>query len=99
MVTVIPAASTVQGVARTSREGDRDDQPVRAGRSITLRNGACLYRSQNVATTNTTTVDHAPPHRYPLADMARRRATARSAEPSASRFGVDPVSWTPDGYA
>jgi len=31
----------VDGVARTSRDGDRDDQPVAAGRSITLRNGAC----------------------------------------------------------
>src|SRR5436190_10583804 len=41
MVIAIPSLSNGQGVARTSREGDRDDQPVRAGRSITLRNGAC----------------------------------------------------------
>src|SRR5918994_482744 len=32
----------VQGVARTSREGDRDEQAVGAAGSITLRNGACL---------------------------------------------------------
>src|SRR5215207_10728510 len=32
----------VQGVARTSREGDRDEQAVGAASSTTLRNGACL---------------------------------------------------------
>jgi hypothetical protein len=32
----------VQGVARTSREGDRDEQAVGAASSITLPNGACL---------------------------------------------------------
>ena len=38
-------------VARTSREGDRDDQPVRAGRSITLRNGACPIPDRRQQTT------------------------------------------------
>jgi hypothetical protein len=32
-------------VARTSREGDRDEQAVGAAGSITLRNGACLVRA------------------------------------------------------
>jgi hypothetical protein len=32
-----------QGVARTSREGDRDDRLRLTDRSITLRNGACPY--------------------------------------------------------
>ena len=32
----------VQGVARTSREGDRDEPAVGPAGSITLRNGACL---------------------------------------------------------
>ena len=31
-----------RGVARTSREGDRDEKAVSAATSITLRNGACL---------------------------------------------------------
>src|SRR4051794_847759 len=70
MVIAIPSASTVPGVARTSREGDRDDQPVRAGRSITLRNGACPNYLPNVATTNAATVDP-PTTTYSLADMAR----------------------------
>ena len=33
--------SSGQGVARASRDGDRGDRPVGAGRSVTLRNGAC----------------------------------------------------------
>ena len=34
-------SQTVQGVARTSREGDRDEHAARTANSITLRNGAC----------------------------------------------------------
>ncbi len=45
MVIAIPALFNVgEGVARTSREGDRDDRPASTDRSITLRNGACPYR-------------------------------------------------------
>src|ERR1700680_4823043 len=51
MVIAIPSLSNGQGVARTSREGDRDDQPVRAGRSITLRNGACPIPNPHQRTT------------------------------------------------
>jgi hypothetical protein len=36
-------SSRGQGVARTSREGDRDDRTASTVRSITLRNGACPY--------------------------------------------------------
>ena len=35
--------SSGQGVARTSREGDRDDRTALTDRTITLRNGACPY--------------------------------------------------------
>ena len=48
-------SSTDQGVARTSREGDRDDRTASTGRSITLRNGACpcmaATRSTNISNT------------------------------------------------
>ena len=45
-------------MARTSREGDRDEQAVGAASSITLRNGACLVQKpSNLPTVNTTTVD------------------------------------------
>ena len=51
------AAHAGEGVARASREGDRDKQ-LRQQRLATLRNGACLVQSSgNVATTNTTLVD------------------------------------------
>ena len=50
--------STGQGVARTSREGDRDEPAAAAASSITLRNGACLVtEAGNVATTTTNMVD------------------------------------------
>jgi hypothetical protein len=35
----------VQGLARTSREGDRDERAVAAASSIALRNGACLVEA------------------------------------------------------
>ena len=38
-----------QGVARTSREGDRDDRTALTDRSITLRNGACPYPTHGPA--------------------------------------------------
>ena len=37
----IPSQSNGQGVARTSREGDRDEHAALTASSITLRNGAC----------------------------------------------------------
>ena len=41
MVIAIPSVSNGQGVARTSREGDRDEPLLSTASSITLRNGAC----------------------------------------------------------
>src|SRR6476620_8074671 len=41
MVIAIPSLSNGQGVARTSREGDREEHAARTANSITLRNGAC----------------------------------------------------------
>src|SRR2546421_12767619 len=45
MVIAIPSLSNGQGVARTPREGDPDDHPVRAGRSITLHNGRAQFQT------------------------------------------------------
>src|SRR6266849_3927351 len=60
----------VQGVARTSREGDRDE-PLRQQRLDTLRNGACPTSDQaNVANTTKPTVDpRAGAHPYSLGSM------------------------------
>ena len=48
MVIAIPSLSNGQGVARTSREGDRDEQ-LRQQRLDTLRNGACPSRARSPA--------------------------------------------------
>ena len=40
-----PFSLNGQGVARTSREGDRDEHAARTANSVTLRNGACPIRT------------------------------------------------------
>src|SRR5947209_4274136 len=70
MVIVIPSASTVQGVARTSREGDRVERAaVNSELDHPPERGVPYYDIKNVATTTLTNVDQTPPP-YSLADMA-----------------------------
>src|SRR6202163_3867460 len=79
MVIAIPSLSNGQGVARTSREGDRDDQPVHPGRSITLRNGACPIpdpRAQHAS----------PPGTYP--PLPTRRWTPNGLAPTHPHWAI-----------
>ena len=53
---------TVQGVARTSREGDRDEHAASTANSITLRNGACpILPNPRQRTTRRPTGTYKPP--------------------------------------
>ena len=61
MVIAIPSASTVQGVARTSREGDRDEHAALTASSITLRNGACPIPDPRQRSTRGPTGTYKPP--------------------------------------
>src|SRR5579862_4762076 len=85
MVIAIPSASTVQGVARTSREGDRDE-PLREQPLDTLRNGACPYPARQP-------VDmHPATSVLPTSQTDRRTTTERNAH---HQHDGGPTHWRP----
>src|SRR6476660_7442401 len=68
MVIAIPSVSNGQGVARTSREGDREEHAAPTANSITLRNGACPIPS--------THDDRQAPNEPQCINKSDRRASA-----------------------
>src|SRR5437588_12867204 len=80
MVIAIPSASTVQGVARTAREGDRVERAaVNSELDHPPERGVPHFDVMTVAMTTITEVDRTRARSYSLADMsASSRVQTRS---------------------
>jgi hypothetical protein len=82
MATAIPSSLMVQGVARTSREGDRVEPAVGPAGSVTLQNGACLVPAPR------------PSRQAP--QPARYNNQSNPTAGTADRIPTPSGRWTPD---